>query len=65
LEGRAEVLREPKRFGGLGGDTGYGSRERARLRDVAEGWRRHLGEPNGGGGTAKSVSEEESESRRD
>jgi hypothetical protein len=55
--GGVEVLRELRRFGGLGGNTGYRSRERVRLRDVAVGWRRHIGEPNGGGGTAKSVSE--------
>lgn len=56
--GGVEVPRDLKCFEGAGGDTGYGSRERAPLRDVAGGWRRHIGGTNGGGGALESVSEE-------
>ncbi|KAJ7465482.1 hypothetical protein FB451DRAFT_1178961 [Mycena latifolia] len=56
--GGVEVPRDLKCFEGAGGDTRYGSRERAPLRDVAGGWRRHIGGTNGGGGAMESVSEE-------
>jgi hypothetical protein len=36
--GGVEALRELGRFSRLGGDTGHGNRERARLRDIAVEW---------------------------